>query len=234
MADFAIDVEVRSDTGKGVARKLRAAGRIPGVYYGRGVASVPISLDPRALEHILATSAAGMNTLIDIAAKGVGEVDGKTVLVKELQRDPVWGEPLHADLYAIDLARAIQVSVPIHLIGTAKGVQMGGIVDHALRELEIECLANAIPEEFPIDVGDLDVGESLHVRDIALPEGVTLISDAELSVVSVVAPVAEEEPKPEEELAEGEEAAPAEGDEAPAEDAGKADTDDKAAGSGSE
>ena len=190
MADFAINVDVRRDTGKGVARKLRAAGRIPGVYYGRSEASVLISLDPRALEHILATSAAGMNTLIDIVAKGVGEVDGKTVLVKELQRDPVYGTPLHADLYAIDLARAIQVSVPIHLTGTAEGVQMGGIVDHALRELELECLADAIPEEIPIDISALEVGDSLHVRDISLPDGVTLISDADLSVVSVVAPVA--------------------------------------------
>ena len=231
MADFAINVDVRRDTGKGVARKLRAAGRIPGVYYGRSEASVLISLDPRALEHILATSAAGMNTLIDIVAKGAGAVDGKTVLVKELQRDPVYGTPLHADLYAIDLARAIQVSVPLHLTGTAPGVLMGGIVDHALRELDLECLADAIPEEIPVDISALEVGDSLHVRDIPLPEGVTLISDADLSIVSVVAPAAEEEPVVEEPLVEGEEGAPVEGAEVPAEDADK---DEKSGDSSSE
>ena len=135
------------------------------------------------------------------------------MLVKELQRDPIFGEPLHADLYAVDLTQALQVSVPIHLTGTAQGVSLGGgILDHALRELELECLPDAIPEEIAVDVSALDVGDSLHVRDLSLPEGVTLKSAPELPVVSVVAPGAEEEPvaAEEEEALEGEAPAAAE------------------------
>jgi large subunit ribosomal protein L25 len=117
---------------------------------------------------------------------------------------------VHADLFAIDLAKKIQVSVPIHLTGSAKGVLMGGIIDHSLREIEFECLPRAIPEEILADVSELDVGMTLHVRDLPMPEGVELLSDADLSVVSVVLPAAAEEAAPEgEELAEGEE--PAEG-----------------------
>ena len=203
-----------------MARKLRAVGRIPGVCYRRNAEAVPITLNPRSLDNLLRTSSAGMNTLIDLHVAGGGDFDGRQVLVKELQRDPVSGAFLHADLYAVDLTQSIHVSVPIHLHGTAPGATMGGIVDHALRDLEIECLPDAIPEEFTVDVSGLDIGQSIHVRDLPLPEGVTLATDADLPVVSVVAPaVAEEEvtEEPEEgELPEGEEA-PAEGDEPAAE-----------------
>jgi large subunit ribosomal protein L25 len=209
LGEFAIDVEHRNGAGKGVARKLRAAGRIPAVCYRRNAPPESIALDPRMLEKLLRSSSAGMNTLIDLRFSGESDFSGRQVLLKELQRDPVSGEFLHADFFAVDLLNTIQVSVPIHLQGTAAGVQMGGIVDHALRELEVECLPNAIPEEFTVDVSALDVGESIHVRDLALPDGVTLISDDGLSIVSVVAPAAAEEEAPTEE--EGEEGAVAEG-----------------------
>jgi large subunit ribosomal protein L25 len=210
VADNEISIELREGSGKGAARKLRASGRIPGVCYSRGAASTSISLDPSALDQLIKTSAAGINTLIDL--KGVSALEGRPALVKALQRDPVRGNPLHADFYALDLARAIDVSVPVHLIGSAVGLLTGGIVDHNLRELELSCLPNAIPDEITLDVSALDIGDSLHVRDVPLPSGVELLSDPELSVVSVVAPAAaEEEAAPEaeegEEIAEGEEGA---------------------------
>ncbi len=210
MADYQLEIQAREGRGKGAARKLRAAGRIPGICYGRDTDAVPIALDPRALERLLASSDAGMNTLIDLRG---ASLEGKTVLVKELQRDPVSGRPLHADLYAVDLLRTIQVAVPVHLLGKAAGVDLGGILDHSLREVELECLPTAIPKELTVDVSALQVGDSIHVRDIALPEGVELLSDPDLSVVSVVAPAVVEEAAPVEgeELAEGAEAAPAEG-----------------------
>lgn len=219
MSDFQLDVQAREGRGKGVARKLRATGRIPGVCYGRDFEPLHISLDSRTLERLLHTSDAGMNTLIDLRGQGV---DGKTVMVKELQRDPVSGHPLHADLYAVDLARTVQVAVPVHLTGKAPGVDMGGILDHALREIELECLPAAIPRELLVDVGTLGIGDSLHVRDIPLPEGVELLSDPDLSVVSCVTPAAAEEAAPAEAV-EGE--VPAEG--APAEGAEKAEGEDK-------
>jgi large subunit ribosomal protein L25 len=192
VADTALHAQKRDKTGKGVGRKLRAAGRIPAVLYGRGTESVPLAVEPRALEKVLAAGHAGMNTLIDLQVDGGAQT---VVLVKELQRDPVKGTLLHADLYRVDLSQTIEVAVPLHIVGTAQGVALsGGILDFALREIEIECLPRAIPDQIDVDVSALDIGESLHVRDIVLPQGVTLKSDPDLSVVSVVAPAAEEVP----------------------------------------
>jgi len=125
------------------------------------------------------------------------------VLVKELQRGPVRGDLVHADLYEVDPNARVRVSVPVHLRGTAHGVTMGGLIDHSLRVIELDCLALAIPDEILVDVEALDVGDSVHVSDLVLPEGVELVTQAELSVVSVVAPRVEEEPVVEEEAAEG-------------------------------
>jgi large subunit ribosomal protein L25 len=186
-------VERREGTGKGVARKMRAAGRIPGVVYGRGRETVPVSLDPLLLDRALRASEAGMNTLFDLEVRGDARRGERVVLVKELQRDPVTSAMLHADLYEVDLTRTVEVEVPIHLVGTPRGVALdGGILDHALRQLRIECLPRAIPDELTLDVSDLGIGDSLHVRDIALPEGVSLVDDGDLSVASVVAPQKEE------------------------------------------
>jgi large subunit ribosomal protein L25 len=220
VGEFQLEVQLRDGRGKGAARKLRAGGRIPAVCYGRDTGSVAISLDARVLERLLAISEAGMNTLIDLSGQGFAE---KTVLVKELQRDPVDGRSLHADLYAVDLARSVEVSVPVHLVGKAAGVDLGGILDHSLREIELECLPGAIPKELSVDVTALQVGDTLHVRDIVLPEGVELRSDPNLSVVSVVAPLVEEAaPAEAAEGVEGAEAAPAEAEAADKEDGGGA------------
>ncbi|MDH3211387.1 MAG: 50S ribosomal protein L25 [Myxococcales bacterium] len=193
MAENELVVQLREGTGKGIARKLRAAGRIPGVCYGPSAPSIGITLDPRTLERLLASSSAGLNTLIDLHVEGGGAYDRKPMLVKELQRDPVSGGLLHADLYALDLQQEIQVSVPIQVIGTAAGIKMGGILDQTLREIELECMPAAIPQGIPVDVSNLDIGQSLHVRDLELPGNVTLISDPDLAVVLVAAPTAEEE-----------------------------------------
>ncbi|MGI9592851.1 MAG: 50S ribosomal protein L25 [Myxococcota bacterium] len=207
MAENALTVELRDQAGKGVARKLRAVGRIPGVCYGKNEHAVPISLDAHALKRLLDRSEAGMNTIINLS--GGGDLAGKQVLVRELQRDPVRGQYLHADLYAVDVKQKVDVSVPIHIEGKPVGVEMGGgVLDHALRELELTCLPLSIPKEIVVDVTELVLGQSLHVRDILLPEGVELRSDGDLSVVSVVAASkAEEEVPVEAEAEEGEEAA---------------------------
>lgn len=190
MSDHQLAVEPRAGRGKGYARKLRAAGRIPAVCYSPGAPTTALQLDPAALDRLLRKSSAGMNTLIDLAGGGL---DGKVVLVKELQRHPVNGAMLHADLFAVDVDKPIEVAVPVRIVGTPLGVTFGGgILDFPLREIHVLCLPRAIPEELPIDVGALQLGDSVHVRDIALPAGVQLMSDPNLSVVSVVAPKAEE------------------------------------------
>jgi large subunit ribosomal protein L25 len=209
-----LNIEKRVDSGKGVARKLRALGKIPGVCYSAGQAPEAIALDPRALDRILRGSDTGMNTLIDLEVSGGSPYNGRTVLVRELQRDPVTGIALHADLFALDLTAKVKVSVPIHLKGHAAGVEQGGILDQALREIELECLPRAIPKKIVVDVSALEVNMSIHVRDLALPEGIDLLSDGALSVVSVVIPRAVEEAAP---VAAAEvEGAPAEGAAAPA------------------
>jgi len=201
-AENALVAEERSGTGKSVTRKLRAAGRIPGVLYGRGKEGRCVSLDPRALETVLRSSGSGMNTLIDLQFGGESTV----VLVKEIQREPIRGAYLHADLYEVDLQQKIEVSVPLHFVGKAPGVEMGGILDHPLREVSLECLPRAIPDSIEVDVSALELGDSIHVRDLALPAEARVLSDPELPVASVVSPKAEEEETPaaEEELAEGE------------------------------
>jgi large subunit ribosomal protein L25 len=216
VAENELVVEVREATGKGAARKLRQAGRIPGVCYGRNATPLSVSLDPKGLEHVLTTSSSGLNTLFEL--KGGGDFDGKPVLVRELQRNPVSGHLVHADLYMVDLQQKVHVSVPVHLEGSPEGVKMGGILDHTLREIEFECLPQSIPEEVRVDVSALEIGDSLHVSDLMLPVGATLLSDPELAVVLVATPAVEEEATPAEgEVPEGEEAAAAEGAEASSE-----------------
>lgn len=201
MAQNVLAAEPRERSGKESARKIRRAGRIPAILYGRGKPSVPLSLDPRDLEKLLQTSDAGLNTLIDLKLPKDGKQGEKVVLVKEIQRDPVRGYLLHVDLLELDLTETVEVSVPIHLTGKSKGVEMGGVLDHTLRELEIECLPRAIPDEIEVDVSQLEIGDVIHVSDLRLPEGVELRSDPELAVAHVFAPAAEEEAAPAPEVA---------------------------------
>ncbi|MCZ6782638.1 MAG: 50S ribosomal protein L25 [Proteobacteria bacterium] len=195
MGEHSLAVEIRVGAGKGVARKLRAAGRLPAIVYGSGNDAIRVSLDPRRLDALLRSSEAGLNTLIDL--EGDPSVSGKTVLVKELQTDPVEGWMLHADLYEVDPRATIEVEVPIRVLGQPVGVTLGGgILDHGLRELLIECLPRAIPDSIDVDVSALELGDSIHVRELPLPEGVVLKTDADLSVLSVVAPTVAEEETP--------------------------------------
>jgi large subunit ribosomal protein L25 len=138
VAENALQVEVRTAGGKGVARKLRAKGRIPAVCYGKAQDPVGLELDPSALRKLLAASDAGMNTIISL--QGGGSLDGTQVLVKELQRDPVRGAYLHADFYTVDLTQRVEVSVPVNITGRALGVEAGGVLDQVLREIELSCL----------------------------------------------------------------------------------------------
>ena len=232
MAENVLSVEPRDQIGKGANRKLRAAGRIPGVIYGKKRDAQSVSLDPGALERLLRGSGAGLNTLIDLSVGGRTD----TVLVKELQRHPVKGAYLHVDFFQVDLTQRITVSVPLHFVGKAHGVEFGGILDHPLRELEVECLPRAIPEFVEVDVSALEIGQSIHVSDLRLPEGVDVKNDPTLPVASVVLPAAEVEAVPTETIVEGEVAegeaeaatAPVEGGKVKAEGKGKAEAKAKA------
>jgi large subunit ribosomal protein L25 len=205
VAEFSFAVEIREGKGKEFNRKLRQNGRVPAVVYARGKDTVSLSLDPRDLERSIKSSHAGMNTLFDL--RGDPQVEGRTVLVKELQREPVRRNIIHADFFEIDMTQKLHVSVPLHIEGIAPGIAMGGVLEHSLREVELLCLPNAIPDEILVDVNGLEMNESIHLSDLQLPDGVEMLTDSTLSVVMVSLPKAEEEPVVEEdELAEGEEA----------------------------
>jgi large subunit ribosomal protein L25 len=213
VAENVLSAEARASTGKGPNRRLRAAGQIPAVIYGKGSDSESVTLDPKSLETLLHKSGAGLNTLIDLSVAGRTD----TVLVKELQRHPVSGRYLHVDFFRLDLTQKVTVSVPIHFTGKAKGVEFGGILDHPLREIEVECLPRSIPEFIQVDVSALEVGDSIHVSELQLPPDVEVMTDPTLPVASVVLPAAEVEEPTAETVVEGEVAEAAEGAAAPAE-----------------
>jgi large subunit ribosomal protein L25 len=190
--DATLQAEKRETRGKNEARRLRAAGRIPAVVYGaeKGKA-VEISVDPKILSRIL-HSESGANTLISL--QGLGGAGDTRVLVKEYQLDPIYHKMLHADFYQVAMDKTLTLTVPIVLKGEAKGVkQQGGIVDFVNREIQIEVLPSDIPEHIDIDISELMLGQGIRVRDIHT-EGAkwTPVSDADLMLVHVVAPKAEE------------------------------------------
>jgi large subunit ribosomal protein L25 len=199
-----LEVVKREGRGKNEARRLRAAGRVPGVVYGavkdgKRPEGVPVAVDPKEVLRIL-HSDSGVNTLITLKLDG----SEARVMVKEYQLDPVTHQLLHADFYQLAMDRAITVAVPIAIRGEAKGVkQQGGLLDFVTREVEVECLPTDIPEHIEVDVTELMLHQAVRVRD--LPAGVkfTLRTEPDTMLVHVVLPKAEEAPA----AAEGEAAA---------------------------
>jgi large subunit ribosomal protein L25 len=187
MGDVRFAVESREETGKGAARRLRRQGLAPGVVYGHGHEATPIAFDIKRLERLLATSHGGVNTLIDL--EGDSKAAGRTVIAKELQREAIRGEIIHGDFYEINLKEKIHVSVPVHLIGEPIGVEInGGVLDHQLREIDLMCLPNAIPDDITADVSHLDLGDSLHIADLSIPDGIELDMDDQLTIATIIVP----------------------------------------------
>src|ERR671919_349801 len=202
MAEVKLTAESRDAVGKGAARKIRAAGKVPAVLYGPAVEPMRLAVDALQLWHALHTDA-GTNVLINLA------VDGDTFLTmpREVQRDIVRGTLLHVDFLRIRRGVAIQVDVPIHLVGESVGVKEGGVVEHHLWELRIECLPTQVPESLEADISRLAINDALHVSDLRIPQHLTVLTPAEETIVSVVPPPILEVPEeevPEEELPEGE------------------------------
>jgi large subunit ribosomal protein L25 len=211
MASVNLTVTTREGAGKGVARKLRAAGRVPGILYGFGTGPRSISLDHKALEQALGT-VAGIRAVLQLQVEG----DDKPIaaLIKDLQRHPLSRSITHVDLLSIDLEQPVDVLVPIKAVGTAIGVrQEGGNLEWQRRELELRVLPTAIPEHIEIDVSEMHLNDALHIEDVQL-EGAELLEEEKLTICSVKTtrmsiPVDETE-----EEAEGEEGAEGEGAEA--------------------
>ena len=186
-----LQVATRTDTGKGAARSLRRAGKVPGVIYGHGRAAEPVVVETAALAKMLVGISAG-TTIVDVAVDGRAPVKA---LIREIQRDALRpAEILHLDFYEVRADEQITLAVPVHLVGIPDGVRnFGGVLDHSLRELEIEVLPSDIPEHVELDVTALAIGHSLFVRDLKI-ENARILNDPDTPVCTVVAPRTEEAP----------------------------------------
>ena len=187
-----LKAEPRTNVGRSAVRKLRARGLIPAVIYGGN--NEPQALQVAAREiNAMMSHASGENVLVELEIEGEGS--GRTALVQEVQHSPVGGEIRHVDFHAISMDQMIQAEVPLEPTGTAVGVKtFGGLLEQSLRALAIECLPADLPDRITVDVSKLNIGDSIHVRDIQLPSGVTAKVQPDLTAFSVVAPVVEEEP----------------------------------------
>jgi large subunit ribosomal protein L25 len=193
-----LQATTRSDTGKGAARSLRRQGKIPGVIYGHNRQAEAVVIETAALNKMLVGISAA-TAVLDVVVDGRPAVKA---LIREIQRDSVRpSEILHLDLYEVRADEKVTLSVPIHLVGIPDGVRnFGGVLDHSLRELEIEVLPVDIPDHVELDVTALTIGHSLFVRDLKV-EKAEILNDPDTPVCSVVAPRAEEAPAPVEEVA---------------------------------
>jgi large subunit ribosomal protein L25 len=215
MASATLKASPREGTGKGSSRKLRSSGRVPAVIYGRGEDTRLLSVDAHELE-LLFSRIHVENTVIDVDIDG--ETAGVKALVREVQKHVVRDDVLHVDFYQIHAGEMVTVDIPIRLVGSPPGVKLGGVLQHALNEVEVRCLPDRIPDVFEVDISGLDIGDSIHIRDITPPDGVEFLSDPDRTLCSVMAPTVTateegEEEKPESALSEPEVIGKGKGDE---------------------
>ncbi len=196
MERIGLTVNLREQTGKCPNKRLRKAGRIPAVLYGKEMKdAISLSLDKKEREKVLHTGAGG-NVLVDLNM----ESQKSTAMFKEIVHHPLKETIEHVDLVEVLMDKPIMVSIPVHVIGKAAGLAFGGVIQQEARKLRIECLPAAIPDAIDADVTPLGIGHSLHVKDLILPAGVSVVDDMSMTVVSVVAPTMEVAPKTAEEV----------------------------------
>jgi large subunit ribosomal protein L25 len=185
MATATLSASPRTGTGKGVARTLRQSGQIPAVIYGHARQSQPLALNAREFDRLLDHVTA--STVIELS------LDGKTArtLIREIQRHPFKREVLHVDFQELVAGEKVTVEVPIVYVGTPAGVRDGGILDQIKHELTVEADPTLLPEHFEVDVSGLTIGHALYVRDVRVPEGVSIQDDPDSPVALVAAPRAE-------------------------------------------
>lgn len=178
-----LKAEQRNGTGKGAARKIRASGRVPAVVYGHGVDPLHVSIDAKELFHLLHTDA-GMNVLVDMRVNS----DNFLAMPREVQRDHIKGQFIHVDFLRIAHDERISVEVPIHIVGESHGVKEGGVIEHHLWDLNLECFPQDVPTAIEADISALGINESLKVADLAVPDKLTVLTPLDEVVVSVVPP----------------------------------------------
>ena len=193
MNRYSIEVEKRDETGKGVARKLRRNGLIPGVVYGHNREPQALTVDPNDLKGKI-----NSNAIIDLNIDGEEE----TVMIKDFQKDVIKEDIIHVDFQQISMDETISITVPIKLVGDAPGVREGGVLQQLMRDVDIEVLPTNIPDEIELNIDELTLSDSLEVGDLDVPEDVNVLNSPDDVIVTIVAPSEEIEEEEEEELEE--------------------------------
>jgi large subunit ribosomal protein L25 len=189
-----LSARARSRIGGTVRNKLKREGLIPAVIYGGREIPVPLQVGAREIGNVL-SHARGENILVELEIENDGAKTSRMALIQEVQHEPLSGSIVHVDFHAVNMNEALNTSVPIESQGEPIGVRsFGGILEQSLRSLEIECLPKDLPEVLIIDVSGLNIGDSIHVKHIALPAGVTALDDPDLTVFLVAAPAVAEIP----------------------------------------
>ena len=202
MEHMKLEVKKRDNSGTQVCRKIRKSGFVPAVVYGLEEEPMPVEVAFGDIES--ARRSGGEHAVIDLKIMS-GENDERVVpvIVRDEQFHPVRGELMHVDFYRVNLNKEITSEVPLETFGEPAGLQFGGILEHSLRDLEVRCLPDKLPEKIELDVSALNIGDSLHVSDITAPEGVEILNELDMMVVSLIPPRMEEEPEAEEAVEEG-------------------------------
>lgn len=189
--DNLLKVETRENKGKGYLKSLRREGFVPAVIYGEDAGNLLVKIDAKELRNLF--QAGGQNGLIKLAVKAKDQENNYNVMLKDLSKDAIKGQVIHVDFQQVSLKSKIHAKVAIQLVGEAVGVTKGGTLQHDLREVEVEVLPTDIPESFKVDISNLDVGESVHVKDIEEIPNVTIINDGEAVIASILATRSEQE-----------------------------------------
>jgi large subunit ribosomal protein L25 len=182
-----LKVTKRASNGKGPARRLRAAGKLPAIVYGPGHDALTVAVEPKEVLQIL-SAPLGRNTVVTLQIDGSDQL----AMLKSFDYHPLTRDLEHADFYTVQLQRPIVVEVPFLAVGKAKGVAAGGILRLVYRKLPIKCTPDKIPAKIEIDVTNVELGGVLHTKDLQLPEGVTVMLDPGQTIVSIVAPEKED------------------------------------------
>ena len=191
MEQISLSVDSRKDFGKGACRKIRRAGRLPGVLYGLGQ-NTAISVEPKLIHNLLLQEG-GRNKVLNL--KG-GGVEGRHAIIKDYQVDPLKRNLVHVDLLEIDVNKKVTVTVQLNFVGKSAGVAEGGVLNVIERTIEISCLPTQIPSHIDVDVTSLTIGHSIHLDQINLPEGMEKASKMNSTLVTCVPPTKEEEAAP--------------------------------------
>jgi large subunit ribosomal protein L25 len=189
--------KLRNSSGKGASRALRRQGFIPGILYGAGEENKLVAIERKSAEKTL-KHLSSHNVMAEFVIEQQGNETVFKTIVKEIQVNPITGEIIHMDFYHIGKNQPVTLSVPVKLTGECPGVKEGGIMEHDLREIEVEGLPDLIPEYIEVDVSQLKIGDSIFIKDIKFPEGVRPLVEPEHVLVTILAPKAEEVPAAEE------------------------------------